>query len=107
MTINTSYRKIFLGGGTVVGILIFLAIIVAIQYIALEHPKRWDLTRAGKHTLSPQSRKVLDTFKEKKLPIEVLAFYEFKDTSARDAVRDLLDQVQGRLWRVHVLVHRS
>ena len=92
MTINTSYRKIFLGGGTVAGILIFLAIIVAIQYIALEHPKRWDLTRAGKHTLSPQSRKVLDTFKEKKLPIEVLAFYEFKDTSARDAVRDLLDQ---------------
>lgn len=92
MTINTSYRKLFLGGGTAAGILIFLAIMVAIQYIALEHPKRWDLTRAGKHTLSPQSRKVLDTFKEKKLPIEVLAFYESKDTNARDAVRDLLDQ---------------
>jgi ABC-type uncharacterized transport system involved in gliding motility auxiliary subunit len=92
MTINNSYRKLFLGGGTAAGILIFLAIVVAIQYIVLEHPKRWDLTRAGKHTLSPQSRKVLDTFREKSLPIEVLGFYEAKDTGARDAVRDLLDQ---------------
>ncbi len=92
MTNHSSRRKLFLGGGTAVGILIFLAIIVAIQYIVLEHPKRWDLTHAGKHTLSPQSKKVLDTFKEKKLPIEVLAFYEAKDTGARDAVRDLLDQ---------------
>ena len=92
MTINSTYRKLFLGGGTAAGILIFLAIVVAIQYIALEHPKRWDLTRAGKHTLSPQSRKVLDTFREKSLPIEVLAFYEAKDTGARDSVRDLLDQ---------------
>jgi ABC-type uncharacterized transport system involved in gliding motility auxiliary subunit len=92
MTVNSSYRKLFLGGGTAAGILIFLAIVVAIQYIVLEHPKRWDLTRAGKHTLSTQSRKVLDTFGERKLPIEVLAFYEAKDTGARDAVRDLLDQ---------------
>lgn len=92
MTSNSSYRKLFLGGGTAAGVIIFLAIIVAIQYIALEHPKRWDVTRAGKHTLSPQSKKVLDTFQEKKLPIEVLAFYEAKDTNARDAVRDLLDQ---------------
>jgi gliding motility-associatede transport system auxiliary component len=92
MTSNSPYRKLFLGGGTAAGVLIFLAIIVAIQYIALEHPKRWDLTRAGKHTLSPQSKKVLDTFKEKKLPIDVLAFYEVKDTNARGAVRDLLDQ---------------
>lgn len=92
MTINKSYRKLFLGGGTAAGILIFLAIVVAIQYIVLEHPKRWDLTRAGKHTLSSQSRKVLDTFREKSLPIEVIAFYEAKDTNAREAVRDLLDQ---------------
>ncbi len=33
MTINKSYRKLFLGGGTAAGILIFLAIVVAIQYI--------------------------------------------------------------------------
>jgi gliding motility-associatede transport system auxiliary component len=92
MTSDSRYRKLFLGGGTAAGVLIFLAIIVAFQYIALEHPKRWDLTRAGKHTLSPQSKKVLETFKKKKLPIDVLAFYETKDTNARDSVRDLLDQ---------------
>lgn len=92
MKINDSYRKILLGGGTAVGILIFLAIIVAIQYIVLEHPERWDLTRAGKHTLSPQSKKVLDTFRQKKLPINVLAFYDAKDTRARDTLRDLLDR---------------
>ncbi|MGB6065034.1 MAG: Gldg family protein [Desulfomonilaceae bacterium] len=92
MKINDSYRRIFLGGGTAVGILIFLAIIVAIQYIVLEHPERWDLTRAGKHTLSPQSKKVLDSFREKKLPIKVLAFYDAKDINARDTLRDLLEQ---------------
>jgi len=81
-----------LGGGTAAGVLVFLAIIVAVQYIALQHPKRWDLTKSGTYTLAPQSKKLLETFKEKSLPIEVLAFYESKDQAARESVSDLLDQ---------------
>jgi ABC-type uncharacterized transport system involved in gliding motility auxiliary subunit len=85
-------RQLMLGSGTAAGVIIFLAIIVAIQYITLQHPKRWDLTGGGTYTLAPQSKKLLETFKEKKLPIEVLAFYESKDQAARESVRDLLDQ---------------
>ncbi|HMK37486.1 MAG TPA: GldG family protein [Desulfomonilaceae bacterium] len=85
-------RNLVLGGGTALGIVIFLAIIVAVQYIVVQHPKRWDLTRLGKHTLAPQSKKVLETFGEKNTPIRVLAFYETKDAVPREAVKDLLDQ---------------
>lgn len=87
-----SRNKIFLGGGTALGVLIFLAIIVAIQYIALQHPKRWDVTKIGKHTLAPQSKKLMETLAEKKLPVDVLAFYESRDIGARDGAKDLLDQ---------------
>ncbi|MFZ5501879.1 MAG: GldG family protein [Candidatus Micrarchaeota archaeon] len=85
-------RKLLLGGGSVVGILIFLAIVVAVQYIALQHPFRWDLTQTGKFTLASQSSQVLLTFKEKKIPVDVLAFFETKDFGPRSRVRDLLDQ---------------
>lgn len=85
-------RQLMLGGGTAAGVIVFLAIIVALQYIAFQHPKRWDLTHSGTYTLAPQSKKLLETFKEKKLPVEVLAFYESKDQAARDSVRDLMDQ---------------
>ncbi|MBI5250829.1 MAG: GldG family protein [Desulfomonile tiedjei] len=91
MAIN-SRSKIFLGGGTAAGVLIFLAIIVGVQYIALQHPKRWDLTGSGKHTLAPQSKKLMETLREKKLPVEILAFYESKDMGPRDNAKDLLDQ---------------
>jgi len=92
MEIRESQRRLLLGGGSFVGILIFLAIVVAIQYIALQHPLRWDLTQTGKFTLAPQSSQVLATFKEKKIPIEVLAFFETKDFGPRSRSRDLLDQ---------------
>jgi ABC-type uncharacterized transport system involved in gliding motility auxiliary subunit len=86
-------RKQFLSGAsTAAGSIIFLAILVAIQYIVLQHPVRWDLTKTGKFTLSSQSKKVLETLKEKKLSVDALAFYETKSVSARDAVKDLMDQ---------------
>lgn len=88
----SSRSKVFLGGGTAAGVLIFLAIIVAVQYIIMQHPKRWDLTGSGKHTLAPQSKKLMETLQEKRLPVEVLAFYESKDAGAKDNARDLFDQ---------------
>ncbi len=92
MKIGDQQRKIILGGGVAVGTLVFLGIIVAVQYILLQHPKRWDLTQSGKYTLSSQSKKVLENFHAKKIPIELTAFYEAKDQGARDQARDLLDQ---------------
>ncbi|MCX5860987.1 MAG: Gldg family protein [Deltaproteobacteria bacterium] len=92
MKFEDSHRKYLMGGGTVAGVLIFLAIIIAIQYIMVQNPRRWDLTRGKRFTLATQSKNVLDTFREKKIPVEVLAFYESKDQGAREEVRDLLEQ---------------
>ena len=72
--------------------MVFLAILIAAQYIILQNPKRWDLTHAKRYTLSSQSKNVLETFRKNHTPIDVLAFYESKDQSDRDEVRDLFDQ---------------
>lgn len=92
MKFSNSQRKYLLGGGTVVGVLVFLAIIVAVQYIMTQNPKRWDMTKGKRFTLSSQSKNVLDTFKQKNIPLDVVAFYESKDQGAREEVRDLFDQ---------------
>lgn len=92
MTESSSQRKLFLGGGTAAGVIIFLGIVAAIQYIAVKNPKRWDLTSIGAHTLAPQSTKVLNTFKKKNEPVHVLAFYETREASQREEARDLFDK---------------
>ena len=92
MKFYESQRNLMLGGGAAVGVIIFLAIIVGLQYIAIQYPKRWDLTKTGQYTLAPQSKKILDQLRQDKVPVEVVAFYETKDVGARDSVRDLLDQ---------------
>ena len=106
MRLASSQRKLLLGGGAAAGILIFLAIIVAIQYIALQNPKRWDLTRSKRFTLSSQSKNILETFKKNKTPIELLAFYESKDQAAREEVRDLLDRYRDVYLGFQLLLRR-
>ena len=92
MKFYESQRNLVLGGGAAAGVIIFLAIVVGLQYIAIQYPKRWDLTKAGQYTLAPQSKKLLEELRQNKTPIEVLAFYEIKDMASRESVRDLLDQ---------------
>jgi ABC-type uncharacterized transport system involved in gliding motility auxiliary subunit len=92
MKFYESQRNLMLGGGAAAGVIIFLAIVVGLQYIAIQYPKRWDLTKTGQYTLAPQSKKIMDQLRQNKIPVEVLAFYETKDIGARESVRDLLDQ---------------
>ncbi|MHB8202828.1 MAG: GldG family protein [Desulfomonilaceae bacterium] len=80
------------GGGLALGTLIFFAIIIALQYIAIQNPLRWDVTKTGKHTLAPQSKQVIETFSGKHIPVSALAFYESKDQPGREETRDLLDR---------------
>ncbi len=80
------------GGGLALGTLIFFAIIIALQYIAIQNPLRWDVTKTGKHTLAPQSRQVSETFGKKNTPVSALAFYESKDQRGREETQDLLDR---------------
>ncbi len=92
METTNSRRQIMLGGGTLLGVLIFLAILIGLQYIAIQHPQRWDLTRLGQYTLAPQSKKVVKSFEEQGIPIEVLGFYESSALRQRQQVADLLNQ---------------
>ena len=80
------------GGGLALGTLIFFAIIIALQYIAIRNPQRWDVTKTGKHTLAPQSKQVIETFLGKNIPVSALAFYESKDQRGREETKDLLDR---------------
>jgi ABC-type uncharacterized transport system involved in gliding motility auxiliary subunit len=89
---DNTRRQVLLGSGTAAGIIIFLAIICAIQFITVRNPVRWDLTKLGEHTLAPQSKQILETFRKQGLPVQVLAFYETKSAQARDAAKDLLDR---------------
>ncbi len=85
-------RRLLLGGGGLVAILVVVGIAAAIQYIILQHPKRWDLTSPGLYTLAPQSKKVLATFREKRIPVNVLAFLTSEHSALRDRLTDLLNQ---------------
>ena len=87
-----SNREIFLGAGALIGIVVFLGLIIAVQYIFIQHPVRWDITRTGKHTLTSQSKHVLKSFKQKNAPIEAIAFYAASDLSRKEPAQDLLDQ---------------
>lgn len=86
------------GGGLAVGTLTFLSILIALQYVAVQNPKRWDVTNTGKHTLAPQSRQVLETFRDKGIQVELCAFYESKDQRGREEVQDLLDRYRD-VWK--------
>ncbi len=67
-------------------VLIVLAILVAINYIAKQQNKRWDLTAAKQFTLSDQSRNILAKLDA---PLEILVFdRETEFQRFRDRLRE-------------------
>jgi ABC-type uncharacterized transport system involved in gliding motility auxiliary subunit len=63
------------GALTSASVVLLLAILVGVNYVATRQHKRWDLTEGGQFTLSDQSRKMLDSLKA---PVNVKVFA--KDT---------------------------
>jgi ABC-type uncharacterized transport system involved in gliding motility auxiliary subunit len=61
------------GAGALVYTLLFIALIAGMNYLGTRYHKRFDLTEAGVHTLSPQSRKVVENLKD---TLEATAFVE-------------------------------
>lgn len=64
-------RSVRLGTISGAGIVVVLAILVAVNYISSREHKRWDLTSSGQFTLSPQSVKVLKSLDS---PLKLTAF---------------------------------
>lgn len=73
-----------------------LAILVAINYLASRHNKRWDLTAAKQFTLSDQTRKILQGLQK---PVNVKVFAQ-PDDFAR--FRDRLDEYQYASKQVNI-----
>ncbi len=74
------------GALTSASVLLLLAILVGINYVAGRQHKRWDLTEGGQFTLSDQSRKVLASLES---PVNVKVFA--RDTEFQ-RFRDRLEQ---------------
>lgn len=73
------------GAGAVVYTLLFLALIVGLNYLGVRHSKRWDVTESGVYTLAPQSKKVIESLPE---PLTITAFTE---GGVNGALESLLD----------------
>src|SRR5262245_46169643 len=64
------------GSRAAASVLVVLAILGAINYLAERHNKRWDLTAASQYTLSEQSKKVLQGLQK---PVRVTVFTKTED----------------------------
>jgi len=81
-------RSMRFGTNLTIGALAVLGIIIFVEAISARHSYRFDLTANKRHSLSPQSQKLVAG-----LPREVKAVAFFQDTqTGREAARDLLDQ---------------
>lgn len=81
-------RSTRFGTNLVVASLAVLGIIVFVEMISKSHSYRFDLTANKRHSLSPQSRRLMA-----ELPREVKATAFYQETQAgRDVAKDLLEQ---------------
>ena len=76
------------GLNTAVALLLFLAVVLVVEALAIRHNARVDLTEGSRHTLSSQSIKVLRSLEKE---VNAVAFYR-TDEPAKAAAQDLLDQ---------------
>jgi ABC-type uncharacterized transport system involved in gliding motility auxiliary subunit len=61
------------GANTLVGSLLFIAILALVNYLSVRHHHRFDLTEQGVYSLSPQSRSVVENLSK---DLQVRAFVE-------------------------------
>ena len=69
-------------------VLVVLAILAGINYLAERHNKRWDLTAASQYTLSDQTKKVLQGLNK---PVKATVFARTEDF---ERFRDRLEEYQ-------------
>jgi ABC-type uncharacterized transport system involved in gliding motility auxiliary subunit len=81
-------RQARYGTLSLLSVLMVLAILVGINYVAGRQNKRWDFTAAKQYSLSDQTRKVLQNLKE---PVQITVFD--RDTSFQ-RFRDRLSEYQ-------------
>ena len=76
------------GSNALVMSLAFVGILILVNFLAMRHHWRWDLTAGSQYSLSPQTRKVLAGLKE---PVKIIGFFAGGDPRTAD-VEDLLQE---------------
>lgn len=84
------------GAGTLVYSVLFLVLLVGLNFVLARHHHRFDVTEAGVYTLSPQSRRVLGRLKED------LVFTAFVEGGRDEQLANLLDSYRYASSRVKV-----
>jgi ABC-type uncharacterized transport system involved in gliding motility auxiliary subunit len=74
-------RSVKYGSIAATSVLLVLAILVGVNWVASRQNKRWDLTAAGQYTLSDQTKQILNELKQ---PLTIQAFYVQSSDSLRD-----------------------
>lgn len=85
---NVRYGSLAMGS-----ILVFLAIIVAINWVSNRQNKRWDLTESQQFSLSDQTRQILGNLKS---PLKVRVFHSTSDSPQRYRDRFMEYEYQSR-----------
>jgi ABC-type uncharacterized transport system involved in gliding motility auxiliary subunit len=83
---NVRYGSIAAGS-----VVVFLGILVAINWISNRQNKRWDLTANKQFSLSDQTKKIVGELKK---PLVMRAFYEGGPGGGQQALRDQLEEYQ-------------
>jgi ABC-type uncharacterized transport system involved in gliding motility auxiliary subunit len=73
------------GAGAVIYSLLFVALVIGLNYLGSRHHKQWDVTEASVYTLSPQSKKVVEALKDK------LVLTAFTDGGTNPQLQTILD----------------
>jgi len=80
------------GANAVFYSLVALGIVGAVNFLAARHAERFDMTAEKLHSLSPQTRKILDNLSQ---DVTITAFYSPRMASRQQA-EDLLDEYKSR-----------
>jgi ABC-type uncharacterized transport system involved in gliding motility auxiliary subunit len=73
------------------GVVVFLGLLVAVNYISNRQNKRWDLTAAKQFSLSDQTKKILTDLKR---PVSVKVYYD-SDPQAGNQKQSLQDRLDS------------
>jgi ABC-type uncharacterized transport system involved in gliding motility auxiliary subunit len=80
-----SGRGVRYGSISLASVLLMLAILVGINYVAKRQNKRWDLTVGGQFSLSDQTKQLVATLQK---PLTIQAFYVQNAGDLRDRLND-------------------
>jgi len=84
---NAQYGSVAAGS-----VVIFLAILVGVNWVANRQNKRWDLTESKQFSLSDQTKQIISTLKG---PLNIKVFYAPDQQTGQSPVQGYRDQLEG------------